>query len=299
MRRFWRIYPAFVAAICISVLVHFSIADPTSVGATTTWFAVDGHPAHLSWELLLQLLCFTGTAGSIKINCVTWSLVEEVRVILLFPLLAYAVKRSGSLTLAVVILASMIATAAYPIIGEKGYFITAETRIGSLCATLHFLPLFIIGMVLAQRLELFSDAFAKANRWQSAALWLLAFVLIRRQQEYIAGPAAGLLIFLSMRTAIVARAMAVRPLQWLGRISYSLYLVHMPLIAATLHALDGIVPIEYGLMIACVNAVTIANLFANLIESPFIARSRTVKPLPLERFRWPKAFAPQLSTSGS
>jgi peptidoglycan/LPS O-acetylase OafA/YrhL len=285
-RRFWRIYPAFAAAVLISIIVHFLIVDPHAVQTTTAWFAVEGHSGHVTWELLLQLLCFTGTAASIKINCVTWSLVEEVRVILLFPILAYCVRLSGTATLATTIFASIIATAAYPIVGETGYFITAESSLGAVCATLHFLPLFVIGMVMAQRLDLFSDVFARSNVWQRSALWFLAFVLVRRQQEYIAGFAAALLIFLSMRTHFVSRALQFAPLLWLGRISYSLYLIHMPIIVATLHVLDGIVPIEYALLAAGINALAIANLFANLIEHPFIERSRHPSPRAVPQL-WP------------
>ena len=171
-------------------------------------------------------------------------------------------------------------TALYPQLGEAGYFITAETNTGALCSTLHFLPLFVIGMVLAQRLDLFSDLFTFATPLQRLALWLVAFILVRRSQEFTAGLATALLIFLSMKTELVVRAMRNELLQWLAKISYSLYLLHIPILVLTLHLLNGVVSNSFGLMVAFVLSLAISHLFENYVVAFFVAAGRTSYKLP-------------------
>ena len=290
VRRFWRIYPVFVAAVAISVAVHFFLPDPGTLTGTTKWFKAEAQQETVTLASVLQLLLFAGTEDAIRLNCVTWSLVQEVRVIILFPLLAYCVRKSGSLSWIAVCMASMVASHIYPLAGEMRYFITAETPVGSVCTTLHFLPLFVIGMILAQRLELFSDLLAQTTTMQRVLLWCVAFVLIRRQQEYIAGPAAALLIFMSMGTPWVARALAVDTFQWLGRISYSLYLLHIPVLAVTLHALNGLLPISQGLLIAFVASLVFAHVFEDRVASLFAYKKRA-KAVPLARVSPPPAAA--------
>ena len=274
VRRFWRIYPVFAAVVAISVCVHFLLPDPGSLAGATAWFNAEAQQEKVTVASVLQILLFAGTEDAIRLNCVTWSLVQEVRVILLFPLLAYWVSRSGSLTWIGVCAASMVASHIYPLAGETRFFITAETPLGSLCTTLHFMPLFVIGMILAQRLELFSDLLALTTTMQRVLLWCVAFVLIRRTQEYIAGPAAALLIFMAMRTPWVARALSVEPLQWLGKISYSLYLLHIPVLALTLHVLNGILPISQGLLVAGLLSLLFAHVFEERVATLFAYKKR-------------------------
>jgi peptidoglycan/LPS O-acetylase OafA/YrhL len=274
VRRFWRIYPVFVAAVAISVCVHFLLPDPGTLAGATAWFSAEAQQETVTVASVMQILLFAGTEDAIRLNCVTWSLVQEVRVIILFPLLAYCVRKSGTMTWIWVCAVSMVASHIYPLIGETRFFITAETPLGSLCTTLHFLPLFVIGMILAQRIELFSDLLALTTTTQRVLLWVAAFVLIRRSQEYIAGPAAALLIFMAMRTPWVARALSVQPLQWLGKISYSLYLLHIPVLALTLHVLNGVLPISQGLLVAFMMSLLFAHVFEERLAMLFAYKKR-------------------------
>ncbi|HEY2945490.1 MAG TPA: acyltransferase [Vicinamibacteria bacterium] len=87
--------------------------------------------------------------------------------------------------------------------------------------------------------------------------------------------AAGILIFAGARgTSPVARLLSVRPLRFLGQISYSLYLWHVPVLVAVGTVGGGgvraIVSLAASLVLACGSRY--------LIELPFLLRRRDARP---------------------
>jgi len=63
-------------------------------------------------------------------------------------------------------------------------------------------------------------------------IWLLVFHLITNQRRGTSTP----------MSAVSLSLMETAPLQWLGRISYSVYLVHIPVLYAVFHVLSHIAP---------------------------------------------------------
>lgn len=111
-------------------------------------------------------------------------------------------------------------------------------------------------------------------------LWLAVYVT--PVFTLIAG-AAGVVVISAARDDYgIARVLRVRPLVGLGRISYGLYLWHVPLLAALgAGALDRGLPISIAVAIA---AVVIAALSHRYVETPFLrmkSRARsTAVPTP-------------------
>lgn len=73
------------------------------------------------------------------------------------------------------------------------------------------------------------------------------------------------------------RFLSARPVQWLGVRSFSLYLVHLPLVSATALLLGGTPPLWAVLLIALPAALLAAAVFHRLVELPShrLARSWT------------------------
>lgn len=87
------------------------------------------------------------------------------------------------------------------------------------------------------------------------------------------------------RTSIVARSLEVRPLRWLGKVSYTVYLVHMPALFLTHGVLVGrdqaypvIADARSGLATLLALALTLCAAAASWrwIESPILALKRYV-----------------------
>jgi peptidoglycan/LPS O-acetylase OafA/YrhL len=265
VRRMRRLFPAFLAAIVLSAVIHIALPQPLYLASATPWFNEEAQQTRVSLLSFLQTLTLMGTSDSIRLDCVVWSLVHEVRIILLFPLLAWLIRRNDLWSLAGSFAVSLIASAIYTAIGEKGFFTTAETLVGTVCVTLHYLPLFVTGMVMAKRFDALASAMDGLQPLAKLALWVLAFVLVRRQQEYIAGPASALLILLCLRSGYAGRLLCARPLEWLGKISYSLYLLHIPMLILVVHVFNGVLPLGANLLIAFAVALAVSHVFDRTI----------------------------------
>ena len=81
-------------------------------------------------------------------------------------------------------------------------------------------------------------------------------------------------IMLSLSSINAERALLWRPLQWLGRVSYSLYLTHIIILLTLVHLLDGRVPLP--LIVAAVMALSFlcAGLMFRYIEQPSMRAGR-------------------------
>ena len=93
---------------------------------------------------------------------------------------------------------------------------------------------------------------------------------------------AAMLIVLAIESPGL-RALLEEPIpQWLGRISYSIYLVHLPLMLVVVPLLIGRLPFGFVVAIVMASALTAATLMQILVEAPAIKLGRrlTRRPAP-------------------
>lgn len=279
-RRARRILPPYYGALALTLgLIWTIIGEPTGsiwdVAQRVTPTAVISH------VLLLQDLFATGS-----INYVFWSIAVEFQIYLVFPLLVAAWKRFGPYP---VVLGSL----------ALGYALTygfAETRVYR--ANPHFLGLFALGM-LAAFVALSNEArYVRAREsFPWVAVGLLALVPVAVLSAYwgidrsIANfPALDLFIGVATAAALVVssrsstswlrRALSFAPISFIGIFSYSLYLIHAPLLQIIwqygLRHTSLTLEAQFGLMMSVGLALILgaSYLFYRLFEEPFMRSPR-------------------------
>nr|WP_256430679.1 acyltransferase [Herbiconiux sp. VKM Ac-2851] len=218
----------------------FVVVTALLVRRTSSGFGAwaDGHPTHLDpWALLNDATLLTGTSGALS---PLWTLQWEVLFSLLLVLYLAVLRRIPALVSLPLLIA---ASALGGVLGNP---------------TLLYLPMFGLGVVLALNwvaLARFSGALEAAVRRRPGALTVatvlalslageLALVGWQLSASGVPPPvrsvvettghllAAMLLIALAGLWAPVRHAFSSRPLQWLGLVSFSLYLMHEPVLLA-------------------------------------------------------------------
>jgi peptidoglycan/LPS O-acetylase OafA/YrhL len=240
IRRFVRLYLPYAAIVLLAsaLFLNFSVTLPNL--------------------LLVDRLDEVGNDVSI------WSIIQEFRVSLLFPLFFLLVMRCGI----IVPIASIAVFAAC--IGAGA----ADTVVRTASCAMFFNT----GLYFATRWEAIEAA---KCRLQPTTRWLmLAIVLVGLSfdpsvfrtlpwQVVIHASSAALLL-------VMPPLLETRIPQLLGRVSFSLYLVHEPVIAFTYPLLHPYLGTGPAILVAWLAVAAACFLFYKIIEEPTVALSRRI-----------------------
>jgi peptidoglycan/LPS O-acetylase OafA/YrhL len=267
-RRAWRILPPYWAALAFSLAVAWAVVPQPGTPKPTAGSAV-------VYGLLLQDI-----VGTPSPNGAFWSIAIEAQLYLVFPLMLLLRRRAGALVLLGGV--SAVVTA----IGVLAWGVPPVRLLMRL--TPQFAALFAMGVIAAGVL----GASERVRRlpWQwlaglAAAPVLLVLVLNSSVWwdahhywvDFALGPAVALLLaaVATRRVAPLVRVLDTRPVRSLGRFSYSLYLVHAPIVVAinekvvAPHVPPGLPTFGVTLLLAVPVALLTARLFASVFEIPF------------------------------
>ena len=279
-RRFWRLYPAFFASLFIAGFAYFVMnvcwLRPVGDAGFTRNYLLDA--SGFGWIGLNALFLLALQPKALGLNGVYWTLWYEVQFYLAYPLLLKACRRWGFWPIAGVLLAVELAFALVP----------APEALGGVKP--HFEWFFLrryfewfLGMLLAEKLA----------AGQAMSLRTTGFVAVAGFAAGIAGTfhpvswtihelafaigSFGVVGFLIARPSRDTESAPVRLFGWFGDFSYSLYLVHMP-VMRIVFALETLLPTpvrEAGSFttagIVCFAVVpAVAWALYRLVEKPYM-----------------------------
>ena len=252
LRRAGRLFPLHIAVVLVIVLVH--PAYP---------------PMRVIEELsLTQRWLFWPPADPDWINMPSWSISTEWAASLLFPVFVCSALRGSRLrsALAALLAGAFVLYAA----GSHGWNLNISR------SSLTFLPLtrclgdFGLGVVAFR----FRNGFPALKSDSALALILLAFIAalaLHADDLLLVAIIFPAVIGIAGNAGIVSRLLSTRPLFWLGTISYSLYLVHFPIVLLLRYLIPaGAVGFEtvFFVVVAIVTALGIATMTYRFIEVP-------------------------------
>lgn len=278
-RRAWRILPAYYGALLLSCVV-FGLVTPEQTGGQITVRSV-----------LVHALLVQDVVDSPDPNATFWSIAVECQIYLLFPLFLLLARRVGLGWLVVAVTAVVVAL--------KVLAGTVGPAAALLNLTPEFAALFVMGLAAGRAVT--HAASPRAAGWLLAAASLLGgtfailcLVLSIPEVErgyfwvsfLVGGAAACLIASLVLGGAGgLRRLLASRPLSGVGLFSYSVYLIHLPVLWLLWHFVVAPATDTPLLRFAvlgglCVPAVLLASYaFFRCFERPFLtARTRPSRP---------------------
>lgn len=287
--RMVRLYLPVWASLAIGTVLIWVLPRNESAVTDGTWVDNSNATSIAVGKLLSQA---TLTRTSYDVNNVLWSLRWELIFSVLLPLfivLALVVRRYWAVAIGIAFSLSIV-----------GSLVNVDA--------LRYLPTFFIGTLMAVRLDAIREWSARRLRRPRARMWgfgLVALSVLAITGGWIALPIAPsgsiqniLLSQLALLGAagLVLSSIAVQPLrsaldsrgcQWLGRVSFSLYLVHVPIIATLTFLLGD----ERWWLVALLTvpiALLVAWGFNRVVERPSHRLARWVSTAVttlIERFR--------------
>ncbi len=151
----------------------------------------------------------------------------------------------------------------------------------SLVDTGRFVALFVAGILVAERAGLVRRAVGRWSAGATGLAWVAALSLMLAPgpsmtdyYDFIWGAGAIGLLLLTVGSARADRHLSARPLLWLGKVSYSLYLIHVPLLIACVQLLHGRVPLPLILAGAAALSLLCAEAMHRLVEAPSMRLGR-------------------------
>lgn len=266
VRRILRIYGPYLCALVLAVAGAAIWHGPHKMDDWGNRIWAKPVSAHL----VLQHILMIGVYNWHEFNPVFWTLIEEMRISLIYPVLAYIVLRlpaKYAFVLAAVL--ALLARGVLRIWHQADWIMTLE-----------YTGMFLCGMVLAKN-------FARVTQWYSrrepsirigiASLALVLYITAhyaRHASEWLMTIASMAFIVIALASRRAGGFLSININRYLGRISYSLYLVHIPVLLALTITLNYRIPAWVILPLFISISLLFASAFYMWIEKPFTLLSR-------------------------
>jgi peptidoglycan/LPS O-acetylase OafA/YrhL len=269
-RRARRILPAYWAALAFSLAVAWLIIPQPGQG-------VPNLGSVLANGVLVQ-----NFAPAHLPNAAFWSMAVEAQLYVAFPLLLLMVRRWGAMAMvAAVTLVVVTVGVAGPYVSQLDTFlIHSPPELAALFA-LGVLTAGIVGASPARRswpwawLALAAAAPVVATIWWQGSVWTVDHLF---WVDLAVGPAIACLLggLATGQAAPLLRLLDTRPIRSLGLCSYSLYLIHAPIVVVVYERIvvgrvaPGVPAFLVSLVLTLPLSIVLARLFASVFETPFL-----------------------------
>lgn len=279
VKRICRIYLPYLGALFIAVAMNFKYH-----GIVTNYGWIDQ-----TWNqkphghAIIQGVLFLGDYQWARFNTAFWSLVYEMRISLIFPFLAIAIMRlRNRWMLGFAILTSLFTVHSHRVFA----LVHLDPPSPQFADTLHYMSFFILGAILAKSRESIEVRYRQLPRFLLFPVIAFAIMLYfhpfnvpaftnwllppEKIEDWSAAFGSLIALTLALCSCSFKKFLNHGCVHYLGRISYSLYLVHGTVVFSLIYIFQGYlklieIPI-YLLAVLC-----LASIFYQLVEKPSMA----------------------------
>ncbi len=280
IKRVFRIWLPYVVATVAALALASVTVERSEISA---WVARKWQDPP-SLGVWIDHVLLVGNYETTRYNPVLWSLVHEMRISLIFPLIVWAVRKLDWKVCVGLALTGSAIDAVNLHLGLEPSFGWRSSYLESL----HFASMFMAGALLARDREAAVAWYRRRSGAQRLGLWVLAFMAYVYSRGVLLVPSEGMrtvhdlgitlgvlvVIQAALASERFARALVHPWLVVIGRYSYSLYLWHVVVLLAVFHLFGDQLAMIWLVAVTLVgSAIATAASYA-LVEQPSISWGR-------------------------
>lgn len=313
-RRFRRLYPAYFVAMIFSAA--FAVGSSMWLANNYSAAALVGELSDIKWDFTSHL--FMGHLFSIHhawglSNGAFWSLALEAQLYLLYPLLLVMRNRMSLLRVLGYVLAITMAWRAFGVWvwGAMDWGNVPDKSV-EMFVILHAPARWFewaLGFAAAEVYARGTKLPAWCRSWRLAVALFAGAAVVRQHDvgRWLVDPVWGISFFM-VTNAMIARERRAdlklpgvwKPIAAVGVISYSLYLIHCPILRGSQYLMYNFdiptIPAMGFYILMALVCIALAYPFYRLFERPFMSmRPRVSQPTPMPRRRRVAAALPRIS----
>ncbi|HRZ25738.1 MAG TPA: acyltransferase [Spirochaetota bacterium] len=290
IRRFFRLWVPYFFSVLVGFLFIFLFGNEKSNSFNPFYNLLLGYTI-TARDLLDHAIMITNFS-TWKINALVWSLVHEMRLSLVFPAVYLAIRRWGS----AVVLLMGICVAFYAIYYIHPKFFAIDHT--SIRQSMIFQLNFVVGASIALHVRRIKEVYCRIPALIRKILALAAIILYSNPFPENGKPgillASGWFVVMAVSSKSTIRFFEYSIVQFLGKISYSLYLFHLIIFLACIKASRGFLTPFQSMVVAVPLVLIISTLVNRYLELPANALGKRIS-----RLIFSKRTTEQESSAGS
>ncbi|MDN3019201.1 acyltransferase [Paenibacillus sp. BSR1-1] len=280
LKRFFRLYPPFIFAVILAFFAKLYFNSGNLQGLS--------HWVQNAWStksnllLFLQHVIIFGNFDANDIDPVLWSLVHEMRISIIFPFLILLVKKKHWIFCVFLSVASSFVA----LLLRKHFWVDITST--SYVITLHYCSMFVLGSLLAKHKNDIQKLYQSSSTMLKSLLlicglicYTFSWLLFNHRglhntfiDEWSITLGACVFIIFALSSKKASKFLLKKPIFFLGKISYSLYLFHVIILISFLNIFSTYFPTIVILAFAFICSILISWLGYKYIELPFIKIGR-------------------------
>ncbi|MGN7193172.1 acyltransferase family protein [Bacillus mycoides] len=272
LKRICRIYIPYIVAIVIAIICQTTISK-YGISYLSEWFN-RSWTIESSLSLIAQHVLLVGKYNTDTYNSVIWSLVHEMRISIIFPLVLMVCLRKT-------VRGSLLSLFNFSICSVVILFLfRSSLTLTSYVLTLHYTVLFLLGALVAKYKNNLIAFYSNCTKNTKITWFLFAILLYMYEgligeikvlnnfifRDYVVAISACLFVILSLSVSTFSTLLRNKYLLYLGEISYSLYLYHLISLFSLIYMLNEILPLTIILIMSLILSFILATISYLFVE---------------------------------
>ncbi|MDF2607280.1 MAG: acyltransferase 3 [Bacillales bacterium] len=287
IKRYFRIYIPYIIIIFMSIILMSLFGKYTNIDSMSDSYNGRWNQPVTIKAILGYLIMFN--LDKSNVNAVVWSLFHEMRISIFFPLLmVILIKYDWKKALAIALGLNIIILYMFGFLSNVSNNVISGLGF-SFRETMYYTTFFILGASFAKYRNFILSMFYPLKYLQKFFIFVLSIFLINNRwinliynidsvalRDLLAAFGILLLFSLVLSSKKIESMLSGKILLFLGKISYSLYLIHIPILMIVTQHLSSYIPLTTTFILVPFISVPVAYLSYKYIEVPSINLGKKV-----------------------